>query len=113
MSATHVVEIKEYEFHPKNIAIEVGDTVKWINRDSAPHTATRNQAPTFDTGPLSKNQESSEILFPTASDSAGFGYVCTPHASFMTGTVVVVLPGSSRASYSREAALQHHSHDKK
>ena len=102
MSKTHVVEIKGYKYLPPELVVEVGDKVKWINRNSAPHTATRSQAPTFDTGPLSQNQESTEIEFTQASDANGFGYVCTPHP-FMTAKVIVTLPGSNLKAYLHEA----------
>ena len=36
----HVVEIREFVFHPKRIVASPGDTVVWINRDVVPHTAT-------------------------------------------------------------------------
>jgi plastocyanin len=111
MSKTHVVEIFKTVpyYRPTNLVIEVGDKVKWINRDTTRHTATRTQAPTFDTGLLSENQESGEIQFTAASDANGFMYVCTPHP-FMTAKVIVTLPGSRLESYRHES---HHPADDK
>lgn len=109
MSKTHVVEITEFAYKPDSLVIEVGDKVKWINRDSTRHTATRAQAPTFDTGLLSQNQESGEVEFTQASDANGFAYLCTPHP-FMTAKVIVTLPGSSLKSYLHEP--HHPTHDK-
>jgi len=99
MPKTYLVEIIQFAYKPPSLVIEAGDKVKWINRDSTRHTATRPQAPTFDTGLLSKDQESAEIVFPQASDSNGFVYICTPHP-FMTAKIVVTLPGSHLESYS-------------
>lgn len=38
--AIHRVEIKDFAFEPSRIEVRAGDTVEWINRDFAPHTAT-------------------------------------------------------------------------
>ena len=38
----HVVEIREFSFHPKRTVASPRDTVVWINRDVVPHTATAN-----------------------------------------------------------------------
>ncbi|WP_183709868.1 plastocyanin/azurin family copper-binding protein [Bradyrhizobium sp. ERR14] len=106
--AAHTVEIKDFAYNPSTLVIVVGDSVKWANKDSSPHTATRNQAPTFDTGPIPGGNPSGDIVFTDASDSSGFAYICTPHP-FMQGKIIVTLPGSNRASYSRSAALEQHS----
>ena len=39
---THEVHIKSFKFVPSDITVSAGDTVVWINDDSAPHTATAN-----------------------------------------------------------------------
>ncbi len=39
-SVEHVVGITDFEFAPATLRVRIGDTVKWINRDLAPHTAT-------------------------------------------------------------------------
>lgn len=36
----HIVEIREFSFHPSHLFIAPGDTIVWINRDIVPHTAT-------------------------------------------------------------------------
>ena len=112
MSNNHIVEIKQFKYDPPDLVIAVGDSVKWINRDSSPHTATRTDAPTFDTGSIAKDQESSLITFTTPSSSDGFDYFCTPHP-FMKAKVIVTLPGTHRARYSLSAAMSAHAHEKK
>lgn len=87
--------------------MEVGDKVKWINRDGSRHDAMRTDAPAFATGLLAKDQESPEIVFSTASGADGFDYSCTPH-SFMVAKVIVVLPGTNVSSFSRSAAQLAH-----
>lgn len=102
--ATKTVEISGFKFVPDRIVIEVGDRVKWVNRDGAAHTASRDDKPSFDTGLLGKDEESKEIQFTEASGSDGFRYFCRPH-TFMVGHVVVTLSGSNTASFSREENL--------
>ena len=36
----HVVEIRDLEFTPKELAVAPGDTITWINYDLVPHTVT-------------------------------------------------------------------------
>jgi len=36
------IEISQFTFGPKDISVKPGDTITWINRDIAPHTATAN-----------------------------------------------------------------------
>lgn len=36
----HVVEIRDFGFHPQSIQVSVGDIIVWTNRDIVPHTAT-------------------------------------------------------------------------
>ncbi len=49
---THEVIIDDTGFHPEEIEILSGDTVKWINRGTTVHSAT-GMAGVFDSGPLS------------------------------------------------------------
>ena len=79
----------EQFFVPEVVNIKSGDTVKWINNDSAPHTAT---AGTPDTGP--SGQFDSGIMGPgstweyTFNEAGEIPYYCTLHP-WMLGTVVV------------------------
>jgi plastocyanin len=82
---------KDQVFVPETVDIQVGDSVTWLNDDSDEHTATRTDAPSFDTGLLSQGQ-SGTITFTSVSPSKGFEYFCVPHP-FMTGHVVVRSPG--------------------
>lgn len=53
--AVHDVEIRGFRFKPAALDVRVGDTIRWINFDLAPHTATADDGG-FDTGPLEKGQ---------------------------------------------------------
>jgi len=39
---THVIEIRDLEFVPKEVNVKPGEIVKWVNHDFIPHTATAN-----------------------------------------------------------------------
>ena len=104
--AEKTVDIEGFAFKPDRVVIAVGDSVKWVNKDAARHSAERSAQPTFNTGLLAKG-ESKAIRFDQASSAEGFDYICGPHP-FMKGIVVVTLAGSLPAAYAREEAIHLH-----
>lgn len=78
---THDVAIQGMAFTPATITIARGDTVRWTNADSAPHTATFAGMAT----PRLGRGQSAELTFDTAGT---FDYRCAIHSS-MRGQVVV------------------------
>ncbi len=54
----HRVEITGFRFTPDRLEVSVGDTITWINRDIAPHTATATDGG-WNTGELGKDAEAS------------------------------------------------------
>jgi plastocyanin len=81
------VEIVEFTYQPDPVTIEEGGKVTWINRDSAPHTATADDD-SFDTGTLEEGKLKSE----TFKDAGTYPYFCEIHPD-MRGTVKVVASG--------------------
>lgn len=79
----HVVEIREFRFEPSNLVVSAGDTIRWINRDPVPHTATARDT-TWDSGRIAAGGEWQMVA--TASRTAD--YFCVYHPT-MTGTVRV------------------------
>jgi plastocyanin len=93
-NATHfVVEIRGFAFTPKNLTVAEGDVVEWVNRDSAPHTATATAAATatgtaggvFDTGRIASGGSARWV----ATGAGEIPYFCRIHPS-MTATLVVM-----------------------
>jgi plastocyanin len=82
-AGTTAVPIKNFEFKPSKVTVNVDDTVSWTNEDSAPHTATASDG-TFDTGNLKKGASGSHKFTKAGS----FAYICAIHPN-MKGTVVV------------------------
>jgi plastocyanin len=74
---THQVEIKGMQFVPRELDVNVGDTIVWTNDDFVPHTVTSGNpsVKAFDSKSIDpKVQWSYEVT------SAGqYAYVCTFH----------------------------------
>jgi plastocyanin len=59
----HAVDIKTFQFDPKTIEVEVGDTVTWTNNDAIVHTVTsgtREYDPA-DSGRVTKTNKSGQF----------------------------------------------------
>jgi plastocyanin len=82
-AASTSVTIKDFEFAPASITVNVGDTVTWTNQGPTEHSATASDG-TFDTGIMGKGKSGSH----TFTEAGTIAYICTPHP-FMKGTVVV------------------------
>jgi plastocyanin len=78
------VEIEDFAYDPDPVTIEEGGKVTWINRDSAPHTATAEDG-SFDTGTLEEGKLKSESF----KEPGTYAYICSIHPQ-MHGTVEVV-----------------------
>ncbi len=91
VAEVHVVETVRtgddsapFAFSPAEITINVGDTVRWVNTDGVFHTTTSTSG-LWDES-LGQEGASYEHTF----DEVGtFAYRCNPHATFMTGAVIV------------------------
>lgn len=92
MSTSHAdiidIDIIDFSFSPADVNIQVGDTVRWTNRNAVTHTSTSGAQGIPDgmwnSGSLGLN-ESFSFVFETP---GSFPYYCIPH-NFMTGTVNV------------------------
>lgn len=68
------VEVRDFDFFPRDLTVEAGTAITWVNRDSAPHDAT-DEAGGWGTGLLQQG-ESATLTF----DSPGtYRYLCTIH----------------------------------
>lgn len=83
-ATNHIVVIKDFSFTPANLSIKAGDTVTWVNEDSAKHSAWDSTNNAFDTGLLSTGQ-SAALTFASA---GSFNYRCRPHGN-MRGTITI------------------------
>lgn len=102
-STTHIVTIKDFEFEPRSLEVKVGDSIVWRNDGKMRHTATRDDAPAFNTGILQSGTSSAPIR--VVGPAGEYEYLCSPHP-FMKGvlrvtatTTPVVSPTRTKASH--------------
>lgn len=81
------VSIVEFAYDPDPVTIEEGGKVIWVNRDSAPHTATADDG-SFDTGTIEQDKLGSESF----KQPGTYTYFCEVHPD-MHGTIEVVASG--------------------
>ncbi|AIF84540.1 plastocyanin [Candidatus Nitrososphaera evergladensis SR1] len=77
---------KSNSYSPNPVRVKAGDTVTWVNDDSATHTATSRDG-AFDSNPLKRG----EVFSHTFDKEGEYPYFCAIHPN-MVGTVVVVAP---------------------
>ncbi len=90
---TVTISIENFAFVTPNgtdsITIALGQTVRFVNRDAAPHTATSTSAPTgaaFDSGELSQGG----VFHWTPAQTGSWTYRCDFHPASMSGAIVRV-----------------------
>ena len=77
----NTVTIQDFKFSPAEITIQKGETITWINQDSAAHTVTGKE---INSGSLTKGQSFKQ----TFNEAGVFDYHCTPHPT-MKGKIIV------------------------
>ena len=78
------VEIVDFSFGPKEIAVPLGGTITWTNTDGATHTVTGSEGETLKSPDL-KTDDTYEVTFEEAGT---FEYLCKFHPN-MQGTITV------------------------
>jgi len=78
----HEIVMRGNSFTPRDLTVDLGDTIVWKNVDIVRHNAVR--AETFDTGELRTGDSNSWI----PADTGTYRYRCTIHQR-MRGTVTV------------------------
>ncbi len=77
------IDIRDFDYLPRDATVDAGTTVTWTNYDAAPHTATGRQK-TWDTGLLQMDAAGAV----TFDEPGAFEYYCTVHPN-MTATITV------------------------
>ena len=83
----HLVVIERFAFDPPRLEIRAGDSVEWINRDLAPHSATSDgtlAGDAWDSGTLAKRERFEQRFM----EPGTLGYLCAFHPH-MRGEIVV------------------------
>ena len=84
-AAGHQVVMSGYAFGPRTLTITAGDTVTWVNQDSAPHDVKTTSGPESIHSPMLDKGGTWSHTFTVA---GSYGYVCTVHPG-MTAQLVV------------------------
>ena len=88
------VVMRNLAFVPGRVTIHCGESVRWTNQDSVPHTTTSGSPADADAGSL----WDSGLIFPGQSAERQFNtvgefvYFCRVHPTRMFGVQVVVVP---------------------
>jgi plastocyanin len=72
-------------FNPNSVTAKVGQTVKWTNKDAAPHNVTYISGPKFSSSSTFSNGGTFSLKL---TKPGTIKYVCTIHPG-MTGTIAV------------------------
>lgn len=85
--ALHRVTIRQFRYEPARLAVAVGDTVEWVNRDIVPHTATETTR-RWDSGDLPPGGGAGRVVPDRV---GGYAYTCAYHPT-MSGHLEVTGP---------------------
>jgi plastocyanin len=92
---SHLVEIiqgastmTDQAYSPNPIEVKLRDTVKWINHDTSPHTATPGQVGSAESGTVVDVLLEGETYSITFDEPGKYAYFCILHPN-MVGTVIV------------------------
>jgi plastocyanin len=83
-SKEHVVEIRNLEFTPKELVVEPGDTITWVNYDFVPHTVTADDE-SWDSGLIEAKGQWQTVVKADMHET----YFCRYHPS-MTARLRIV-----------------------
>jgi plastocyanin len=84
-AATHTVMMQDYAFTSASLTVRVGDTVTWMQHDTAPHDVVTTSAPvTFGSPQLSQGQSWS-YTFRTPGT---YAYYCSVHPDMRAQVIV-------------------------
>ena len=82
-SQEHIVNIVDFKFDPEVLQVKEGDTVTWINKDRAAHTATADDG-TFNSDNLDKGAQFSYVF----GEDGEYSYTCIYHPSMKASVIV-------------------------
>lgn len=95
VAQVHLVEVRDFDFFPKEIQVDVGDTVRWIWTGDIAHTSTSDAISGDDTwnSGLLENGAVFDVVISTAGSHP---YYCIPHGApggeGMSGTITASEP---------------------
>ena len=88
---THTVTVRNFEFDPATLTIDVGDTVRWMNESGFHNVRQLTGAEAFGSGAASGDAWQYEFTFTQVGTST---YDCIVHPADMQGSVTVQIETS-------------------
>ncbi len=82
-AAANQISIENFAFAPADLTVKVGAKVTWVNKDSAPHTATSTDQ-VFNSNALDTGDQFSFVF----TDKGDYSYFCALHPQ-MRGQITV------------------------
>jgi plastocyanin len=84
-AATRTVTMDDFAFSPTSLSVQTGDTVTWVNKDTAPHDVTVTSGPTAVKSPMLTTGQSWKYTFKTAGK---YLYTCSIHPQMRASVTV-------------------------
>jgi plastocyanin len=89
VATTTVLMNDDNTFEPKDVTINAGDSITWVDNGTKKHNAMADDG-TWTTGDLTMKGQSATMTFNKATGDTPIGYNCTYHKSKgMVGTITV------------------------
>lgn len=82
---THDIVVRNFEFSPSDLSVEVGDTIRWIH-ESGSHTTTSVSVPENASSWDDPMTADDDVFLYHVEEEGTYDYQCTPHAATMTGS---------------------------
>lgn len=86
-------KIVDFDFAPRDLTINAGETITWTNDGARPHTVT-DRGGTFDTNPVAPRRSESV----TFSVPGKYAYFCRINPGRMNGTITVNATGPTKTT---------------
>ncbi|WP_037360496.1 cupredoxin domain-containing protein [Amycolatopsis orientalis] len=100
-AATQTVMMQDYAYAPASLTVHVGDTVTWIQHDTAPHDVVTTSAPVAFRSPQLSQGQSWSYTFQTPGT---YAYYCSVHPDMRAQVIVQPAPAPPPPPATRTSA---------
>ncbi|WP_409465679.1 cupredoxin family copper-binding protein [Amycolatopsis sp. GA6-003] len=90
-AASQTVMMQDYAYAPASLTVRVGDTVTWIQHDTAPHDVVTTSAPVAFRSPQLSQGQSWNYTFRTPGT---YSYYCSVHPDMRAQVIVQPAPAA-------------------
>ncbi|ATY11138.1 copper-binding protein [Amycolatopsis sp. AA4] len=90
-AANQTVMMQDYAYSPASLTVRVGDTVTWVQHDTAPHDVVTTSAPVAFRSPQLSQGQSWNYTFQTPGT---YSYYCSVHPDMRAQVIVQPAPAA-------------------